>query len=204
MTDAHSGDDTKYVCDMCNRTFQFRSHYLKHMKVHKDIVFHKCFKCAAAFNSFIQFRDHLETHEQGTALKCGYCSESFISPAARRLHENNHFIGKRFICEVWNRKFETEMSLQQHLPLHGPEKPINSGVYTGEFIQKKVEENSTHDHDGEKQLRCHICGKIFVYYAMMIKESEIMIFCSYTFEASLKNLGYSSWFRPRCRKTNVE
>ncbi|GFY54611.1 hypothetical protein TNIN_228751 [Trichonephila inaurata madagascariensis] len=160
MTDAHSGDDPKYVCDMCNRTFQFRRHYLKHTQVHKDIIFMKCFKCAAAYNSFIQFFDHLRTHEQDTTLKCAYCSESLSSPDARRLHENNHFIENRFICEVCNRKFDTEMSLEQQLPLHGPEKPIDSEVCTGEFTQKKAEETTVHDHDREK-FRCLVCGKIF-------------------------------------------
>ncbi|GFY43989.1 hypothetical protein TNIN_421441 [Trichonephila inaurata madagascariensis] len=161
MTDAHSGDDKRYVCDMCNRIFQFRRHYLKHMKVHKDTVFQKCFDCSSAFNSFIQFLDHIKTHELGTALKCAYCSESLSSPDARRLHENNHLIGNRFICKVCNRMFDTEMSLEQHLELHGPEKPINSEVCTGEFTQKKAEETSTHDHD-RKKIRCHFVEKSLV------------------------------------------
>ncbi|GFY78173.1 hypothetical protein TNIN_152531 [Trichonephila inaurata madagascariensis] len=145
MTDAHSRNDPKYVCDMCGKLFQFRRHYLKHTQVHKDIIFQKCFKCAASFNSFIQFFDHLRTHEQErNTLKCAYYGDLLSSSDARRLHENNHFIGNRFICEVCNRTFDTEMSLEQHLPLHGPENPVNSGFVYSKFTQKRLGRKHLH------------------------------------------------------------
>ncbi|GFY45480.1 hypothetical protein TNIN_262211 [Trichonephila inaurata madagascariensis] len=159
---AEQAEHPNYDCDTCHRTFQFRRHYLKHLEVHKDNLFCKCLECVAAFNSEIQLRDHLRTHAKDSTLMCMNCSKTLSSPDIRKQQENNHFIGNRFICEVCNRTFDTEMSLEQHLPLHGAENPVNSGVYTGEFTQKKAEEIFTHDHDAEKQLRCHICEKIFV------------------------------------------
>ncbi|GFY43480.1 hypothetical protein TNIN_297641 [Trichonephila inaurata madagascariensis] len=172
MTAERPGEDTKYVCDTCHRTFQFRRHYLKHMQVHKDTVFQKCFECAAAFNSYIQYLEHIEIHEQESTLKCLYCSECFKSPEDHRLHENQHTRRNRFICEICNRKFKTERSLQRHLPLHGAEKSNNSEVCNRGLTQKKAEETSTHPNDGKMQFKCHICEKIFRYKCRLKQHQE--------------------------------
>ncbi|GFY77898.1 hypothetical protein TNIN_12651 [Trichonephila inaurata madagascariensis] len=147
MSAERSGEDTKYVCDTCHRIFQFRTPYLKHMQVHKETLFHQCFECALGFTSDIQYFDHLKFHIQDSTLKCLYCSEFFSSPDIRRLHENNHFIGNRFICEICNRKFATEMPLEQHLPLHGPKNLLILECHTARRIKwlkhKMAEEIST-------------------------------------------------------------
>ncbi|GFQ69006.1 hypothetical protein TNCT_609001 [Trichonephila clavata] len=127
MTPERSGEEPKYDCDTCHRTFQFQRHYLKHMQVHKETPFDKNSEYVAACNSNIQCLDHLRTHEQESTLKCMYCSESLSSPDTRRVHENNHTRGNPFICEVCHKKYETKGSLQRHLLLHGSERLINSG-----------------------------------------------------------------------------
>ncbi|GFQ65696.1 hypothetical protein TNCT_150171, partial [Trichonephila clavata] len=151
MTAERSGEEPKYVCDACHRTFQFRRHYLKHMQVHKETFFDKRSECAAEFNSNIQCIDHLRTHEPESALKCLYCSESFSSTDARRLHENNHTKGSCFICEVCHKEFETKGFLQRHLLLHGTERPINSGVWKGGSRHENETATPTHHHKEEKQ-----------------------------------------------------
>ncbi|GFR28838.1 hypothetical protein TNCT_24691 [Trichonephila clavata] len=159
MTAERSGEEPKYVCDTCRRTFQFRRHYLKYMQAHKENLFDKRSECVAAFNSNIQGLNHLRTHKQESILKCMYSSETLSSPDTRRLHENNHIRSNRFICEVCHRKFETKSSLLRHLLLHGAEKPINSSVGSGSH--KNDTETPIHQHDGKKQFSCHICGKLF-------------------------------------------
>ncbi|GFQ68065.1 hypothetical protein TNCT_394141 [Trichonephila clavata] len=179
MTPERSGEEPKYDCDTCQRTFQFRRHYLKHMQVHKETPFDKNSEYVAAFNSNIQCLDHLRTHEQESTLKCMYCSESLSSPDTRRVHENNHTRGNPFICEVCHKKYETKGSLQRHLLLHGSERLINSGECSGGFPHKDKTEKPFHHHKGEKQFKCIYVGNSLTTNVILknIKRHTIMRNC---------------------------
>ncbi|GFR07765.1 hypothetical protein TNCT_653911 [Trichonephila clavata] len=172
MTDERSVEESKYDCDTCHRTFQFRRHYLKLMQGHKANLFDKCSECVAAFNSNIQCLDHLRNHEQESTLKCMYCTDSLSSPNTCRLHENNHTRGNRFICEISHKKFETKGLLQRHLLLQGVENPVFSGVWNGGFPHINETETPTHHQNGEKQFRCHICRKYFSYKRSLKQHQE--------------------------------
>lgn len=72
-------------CFLCNLTFKFNSHLIKHLNIfhdHKSIDVFKCseLKCFRIFNTFHSFKNHLKQHKNFQTLKHTESHQSYNSP----------------------------------------------------------------------------------------------------------------------------
>lgn len=74
----HSGGST-YVCQVCQKVFQFQRMLNRHLKCHSDQKRHLCDFCGKGFNDTFDLKRHVRTHT-GKRFICSRCCNKLFCP----------------------------------------------------------------------------------------------------------------------------
>jgi KRAB domain-containing zinc finger protein len=78
-------------CEICNRTFEKKTCFKKHMNVHENSENFKCKICGAEFESFRGMAGHLYANHKTKheTFQCETCKKNFVSELNLKRHKLN-------------------------------------------------------------------------------------------------------------------
>lgn len=177
-------------CDMCFKTFKFKSDILNHlnhfhMKLnhfecnkcgekfrrfqsliihHNSVRLWKCHACIKTFKCKLLFRKHVKDH--GQSFKCNQCS--YVGCSMMRLYMHKEVHDKKFSCQTCGEKYLKPEFLETHQMknYHGiysskPIQKIKCNICKRSFLNLRyLKHHRTHMHATFKY-QCDYCGKVF-------------------------------------------
>ncbi|XP_023939879.2 zinc finger protein 62 isoform X3 [Bicyclus anynana] len=155
-----------FVCDICNKSFNWKSNLKRHMSIHLNIRLHKCDTCEREFHRKESLRCHitrkhygvktepkgeiftLKQNEDGTRkYKCKKCEKCFKSTTEVRTHN-------------------TFVHLKMSRPNHARCRICNVEVSIRDRVSHMEKEH------GKPPPTCGACGKKFTTPALLLRHQK--------------------------------
>ncbi|KAL4237822.1 Zinc finger protein Gfi-1b [Mactra antiquata] len=157
------------------------SHYnnINNNKVDQDAVLdlsmgnYTCAKCNKIFTSAHGLEVHVRrTHTGSRPFTCDICNKTFGHEVSLDQHRIVHAQERAFSCKQCGKTFKRSSTLATHLLIHSDTRPFPC-MYCGKrFHQKSDMKKHTYIHTGEKPHKCMQCGKCFSQSSNLITHSR--------------------------------
>ena len=111
--------EKKYKCDKCNKSYNIKNSYQKHLLTHNKKKY-ICTKCNAKFSVKSKLSRHLLTHNDFKEFKCPQCDSAFHLKYNLKVHMRLHNNEKPYICGYPGcfAKFTQKNNLNTHSKTH--------------------------------------------------------------------------------------
>lgn len=156
----------KHTCESCEKSFDFRKRYLKHMLLtHNQRPF--CAECPATFDTIEEYQAHTKEHD-GT--KCDICGKEFRGGGHYlKLHIANQHT---FECEHCDKVFQKRELFRAHMSEEHPSvnQTFRCDLCNNKFFSDPIslENHKTLSH----AFKCDKCGKHFKWKTSLIEHSD--------------------------------
>ncbi|KAM9836721.1 putative transcription factor Ovo-like 1a [Aulostomus maculatus] len=115
-----------FVCQVCQKTFQYQRMLNRHVKCHNETKKHLCSFCGKGFNDTFDLKRHVRTHTGVRPYKCSLCDKAFTQRCSLESHMKKiHSVtlkyaykerrNKLYVCEECGHTAATQDELQLHL-----------------------------------------------------------------------------------------
>ncbi|XP_071453462.1 zinc finger protein 135-like isoform X2 [Hetaerina americana] len=160
----------KFPCDICHKTFGFKSSLDRHMDTHKTFNPVVCRYCSSTFSRNSSLVRHIQSlHEDGRKHVCAACSKSFSQKSQLKQHMSVHSEEKPFECDVCLKRFGRSSYLKNHMRTHSKaeidvpseDRPYNCLECKMSFTTMGYFNRHMSAHTRAKQLKCSFCQKKF-------------------------------------------
>lgn len=112
----HSGESNAFTCELCNKQFTQRQHFVGHLNGHQGVKPFQC-QCGQAFT----YKSRLTMHKRTCGgdltdynFKCDQCGKTFGKQRYLRDHVKGAHGEHRYTCEYCGEKFMWRSGLQSH------------------------------------------------------------------------------------------
>nr|NP_001108216.1 putative transcription factor Ovo-like 1a [Danio rerio]AAI55081.1 Zgc:171804 protein [Danio rerio] len=120
-----------YVCQVCQKVFQFQRMLNRHLKCHSEQKRHLCDFCGKGFNDTFDLKRHVRTHTGVRPYKCELCDKAFTQRCSLESHMKKiHGVtqqyaykerrSKLYVCEECGHTASTQDALLRHLHTEHP------------------------------------------------------------------------------------
>ncbi|XP_059363535.1 putative transcription factor Ovo-like 1 [Carassius carassius] len=120
-----------YVCQVCQKVFQFQRMLNRHLKCHSEQKRHLCDFCGKGFNDTFDLKRHVRTHTGVRPYKCNLCEKAFTQRCSLESHMKKiHGVmqqyaykerrSKLYVCEECGLTASTQDALLHHLHTKHP------------------------------------------------------------------------------------
>ncbi|XP_013876685.1 putative transcription factor Ovo-like 1a [Austrofundulus limnaeus] len=127
-----------FVCQVCQKTFQFQRMLNRHVKCHNETKRHLCSFCSKGFNDTFDLKRHVRTHTGVRPYKCTLCDKAFTQRCSLESHMKKiHGVtlkyaykerrNKLYVCEECGHTAATQDQLLLHLHSQHPDSPLLKG-----------------------------------------------------------------------------
>ena len=108
-----------YMCDICNKKYNIKNSFRKHLLTHKKKQF-ICTKCNSRFSVNSKLKRHLLIHNNIKEFKCPICNLAFNLKYNLKVHMRIHTNEKPYICGYPGcfAKFAQQNNLATHCKIH--------------------------------------------------------------------------------------
>ncbi|XP_077283862.1 uncharacterized protein LOC143909651 [Arctopsyche grandis] len=155
-----STEKKTFECEICLKSFPYKSFYLNHMKCHTKES-HKCGICSKSLRSKLSFEEHMNCHLGIKAYQCKICSKSYSYRSYFLVHVKSHTEKKLYDCEFCSKTFSRRSTLATHVKSHTGEGLFKCDICLKSFIDKYRFTNHLKVHDGANAIyKCDVCMKI--------------------------------------------
>uniref|UniRef100_A0AAG5DCI5 Uncharacterized protein n=1 Tax=Anopheles atroparvus TaxID=41427 RepID=A0AAG5DCI5_ANOAO len=103
-----------YQCEVCNKSFAFKSKLRDHAMLHTGERPYKCQLCERSFRLTEMYRRHLLTHTSDSKHVCTICQKCFKLPQYLQAHMLTHSAERKFACEICGNSYKTRGELKKH------------------------------------------------------------------------------------------
>ncbi|XP_030609791.1 putative transcription factor Ovo-like 1a [Archocentrus centrarchus] len=121
-----TGSTGAFVCQVCQKTFQYQRMLNRHIKCHNETKRHLCSFCGKGFNDTFDLKRHVRTHTGVRPYKCNFCDKAFTQRCSLESHMKKiHSItlkyaykerrNKLYVCEECGHTAGTQDELLIHL-----------------------------------------------------------------------------------------
>lgn len=104
----------QYKCDKCNLSFQYKSWFKRHRKIH-DPASIPCEYCPKIFKRKDSLKDHLYFHTGRRNFKCGECGRVFADRRNLTKHNYSKHIGVTEYCPHCKKGYGGKRELRYHI-----------------------------------------------------------------------------------------
>ena len=152
-----------YVCHVCDKRFNNKGSYKRHMVIHKDERPHVCLVCGMTFKLEQTLKRHWMTHAGEKPFKCTVCNKRFRVADHLKKHLLIHTGEKPFKCETCGQAFRGKYNLQKHETIHtAGGTSVKCQECDATFKHKEYLAQHMKIHTcTEKSFKCKICDKLF-------------------------------------------
>ena len=155
------GEATKYICNICSKSFLSKRNLSEHQGTHNKPSF-VCPKCGKMFRTQKNLRRHNKSHNSDRNFTCEICGKGFRTAVVLNGHKGIHT--KKYRCESCDKNFSTHSHLRSHeIFMHGRAAPFTCAV-CGKGVPSQLQlDKHLRTHTGERPFVCDIpgCGKAF-------------------------------------------
>ncbi|XP_077186167.1 uncharacterized protein LOC143833827 [Paroedura picta] len=116
-------EERLYKCQDCRKSFDHRSHFIRHKKIHTGEKPFQCADCGKSFNRNSNLTTHMRTHTGEKPYKCADCGKAFRWSSDFIVHERTHTGEKPYSCTDCGKAFRRSSNLTAHERTHRGEKP---------------------------------------------------------------------------------
>ncbi|KAM4714629.1 LOW QUALITY PROTEIN: putative transcription factor Ovo-like 1a [Anableps anableps] len=127
-----------FVCQVCQKTFQYQRMLNRHVKCHSETKRHLCTFCGKGFNDTFDLKRHVRTHTGVRPYKCSLCDKAFTQRCSLESHMKKiHSVtlkyaykerrNKLYVCEDCGHTAGTQDELVRHLHLLHPDSSMLKG-----------------------------------------------------------------------------
>ncbi|XP_047461620.1 putative transcription factor Ovo-like 1a [Mugil cephalus] len=139
-----SGQSTStgaFVCQVCQKTFQYQRMLNRHVKCHNETKRHLCSFCGKGFNDTFDLKRHVRTHTGVRPYKCNLCDKAFTQRCSLESHMKKiHSVtlkyaykerrNKLYVCEECGHTAGAQEELHLHLRSLHPDSALLKGKGT--------------------------------------------------------------------------
>ncbi|XP_063317023.1 zinc finger protein 500-like [Pelmatolapia mariae] len=122
VTSEQAGVKKIVTCDICGKTFKFKSHMEQHYRVHTTQKPYACQTCGKCFIQSGVLSVHMRTHTGEKPYSCERCGKRFRHNCSFLAHMRSHTGEKPYPCNVCGNRFADSSSLKKHTVIHTAEK----------------------------------------------------------------------------------
>ncbi|XP_042368278.1 putative transcription factor Ovo-like 1a [Plectropomus leopardus] len=140
MTTRSTGQNLSslFVCQVCQKTFQYQRMLNRHLKCHNETKRHLCSFCGKGFNDTFDLKRHVRTHTGVRPYKCTLCDKAFTQRCSLESHMKKiHSVtqkyaykerrNKLYVCEECGLTSGTQDELLMHLHSLHPNSALLKG-----------------------------------------------------------------------------
>ncbi|CAJ1085815.1 putative transcription factor Ovo-like 1a [Xyrichtys novacula] len=132
------GANGTFVCQICQKAFQYQRMLNRHIKCHNETKRHLCSFCGKGFNDTFDLKRHVRTHTGVRPYKCTLCDKAFTQRCSLESHMKKiHSVtlkyaykerrNKLYVCEECGHTAATQDELLIHLHSLHPDSHLLKG-----------------------------------------------------------------------------
>lgn len=144
-----------FTCGICPMKFNFKRHFLQHMKNHNNS----------------ETREEKKVIEKET-YKCFICDIKFKYSYHLDRHMTLHSNLRPHVCTECNGTYKTKQDLHRHQKIHAADRPHKCPMCGKGFVQTSGLKRHLRTHTGAKPFVCEVCNQGFSQSSSMKKHKE--------------------------------
>lgn len=152
---------TKFICNVCTKSFPFRSQVIRHLSSHTGIRKYQCERCNKQFMNNYNLIVHSRKHTGDFPLKCSVCGSGFSNPSVLERHMVSHTRETKYECSLCSKHFGHVSSLRLHEKMHTKRPSFTCNVCYKLFSYSSSLQSHLKLHLGVKPYVCRVCQKAF-------------------------------------------
>lgn len=145
-----------FVCQVCQKTFQFQRMLNRHVKCHNETKRHLCSFCGKGFNDTFDLKRHVRTHTGVRPYKCTLCDKAFTQRCSLESHMKKiHSVtlkyaykerrNKLYVCEECGHTASAQDELLVHLHSAHPASALLKAKAAAARKQQSEQEGESDD-----------------------------------------------------------
>lgn len=175
---------SKFECEICLKTFSFKSAKERHLKVvHYNQKSHQCSICEKSFGTRYDQRNHFDHYHNENdnpgRYHCEECDKSFLSSSTLSRHQkgvHEHIkikSGVDYKCKVCHEIFSNKYQKEKHMAqVHLYGKKLTRTCKLCELEFQFYDEYKTHIESHADNFICIICGDYFKDHESFVTHTE--------------------------------
>ena len=167
-----SDETSKYVCNVCDKSFATKCNLKRHMHSHNSdpSTTIKCAHCSVLFKSKLDCENHKRANHESNI--CEQCGKSYVRRSDLNLHRRKHNgteDTKVFVCpfESCRKKFYRQTKYNDHFNTHTGNQPYSCDKCSRKFASRYVRNAHYAVCSNQKDIKCDKCGAQFQYPASL-------------------------------------
>ncbi|XP_065346164.1 zinc finger protein 660-like isoform X1 [Cloeon dipterum] len=161
----------------CGKSFERRTHLIRHRNQHLGVHRYKCEMCQRGFHYKFMLRSHMYTHgpDSDKPFECDECRKRYITKSALVSHKvSKHAPPKaRVTCEICGNTFSHPNCLYTHKrTVHGDQRHFVCHVCGKTMSTLGNLKGHLETHKESCNIQCEFCGKRFKTRMRLVRHME--------------------------------